>query len=200
MNEELKESSASAIIGWALSHKKIIATTNFGPHEAVMMHHISKLAPEMPVICIDHGYNTEETYRVAEELRNRLKLNVFYYTPKVTRARRDVIFGGVPDISQEQEHRRFVEEVKLEPFARAFDEHKPEIWLTSLRKDQTEFRAGLNVLTEDRRFGCLKVSPFLYWSELDMENYLVENNLPIVEDYNDPTKVYTHRECGLHIK
>lgn len=201
LNKEFNETSANGILEWVISHhRKVLATTNFGPHEAVLLHHISRIKPDLPIICVDHGYNTAETYRVAEELENRLKLNMYYYTPRVTRRRREVVFNGVPDISDTAEHRNFVQEVKLEPFFRAFAEHQPEIWLTAIRRNQTEFRASLDIFADDEKFNCLKVSPFFYWTELDMEEYLVENNLPIVEDYHDPTKVLAHRECGLHLQ
>ncbi len=201
LNHELRDSSAETIIRWTLEHDTAcLATTNFGPYEAVLLHHVSRIAPSTPVICIDHGYNTEETYLVGKELTKKLKLNMHYYTPKVTRSRRETIYNGVPSLENADAHKAFVEEVKLEPFARAFNEHKPDLWLTSLRKDQTEFRTSLNILIEDHKFNCLKVSPFFHWTELDMEEYLVENDLPIVENYYDPTKVEKHRECGLHLE
>ena len=46
--------------------------------------------------------------------------------------------------------------------------------------------------------GVLKVSPFYYWSDSDLDAYLVKHNLPNEFRYSDPTKVLEHRECGLH--
>lgn len=200
INSELREKTPQEIIHWALTlQQKTIVTTNFGPHEAAILHMVNQQAADMPVICVDHGYNTEATYRFAEELIQRLSLNMYYYTPKVTAKRREVIYGGFPSIDDEQAHDEFTREVKLEPFARAMSEFQPEVWLTAIRKEQTPFRDSLDIVTQDLTTGVIKVAPLFYWSELDLEEYLVENDLPIEDDYFDPTKVLKHRECGLHI-
>lgn len=200
LNQQFKSSQPSEIIKWVLSlNKKVIATTNFGPYEAAILHHIHLLSPEMPIICVDHGYNTNATYQFAHDLSESLELNMHYYTPLVTRQRREQVLNGIPSIDDEKAHNIFTDEVKLEPFSRAFDEHVPEVWLTAIRKEQTPHRASLDILTIDENFNCLRVAPFFHWKELDMEEYLVNNDLPIVEDYYDPTKVLAQRECGLHV-
>jgi phosphoadenosine phosphosulfate reductase len=200
INAELREKSPQDVIKWALSlGKKTIVTTNFGPHEAAILHMVSEQKADMPVICVDHGYNTEATYRFADSLIQRLSLDMHYYTPKVTAKRRSVIYGGFPSIDDEQAHDEFTREVKLEPFSRAMFEFKPEVWLTAIRKEQTPFRDSLDIVTQDIATGVIKVAPLFYWSELDLEEYLVEHDLPIEDDYFDPTKVLKDRECGLHV-
>lgn len=199
INAQLRDAHPKDIIKWALGlKKKTIVTTNFGPFEAVILHLIHQQRPETPVICVDHGYNTEATYRFAAELSQTLELNMHYYTPKVTRARREATLNGVPSIDNEDAHNQFTEEVKLEPFRRAMDEWQPQLWLTAIRKEQTPFRDSLDIVTQDAKTGVIKVAPLFYWSELDMEEYLYTHSLPNEEDYNDPTKVLKNRECGLH--
>lgn len=200
LNSKLFKSSPEEIIRWALELQlNTIVTTNFGPHEAVILHHVHKLSANMPVICIDHGYNTDATYVFAEQLTKQLQLKVEYYTPKITRQRREVVLGGIPSIDDEDAHIAFTQEVKLEPFSRAFSEHKPEVWLTAIRQEQTDYRASLDILSVDAHTHCLKVAPFFYWSEAQMEEYLASHDLPLVKDYYDPTKVLAKRECGLHL-
>lgn len=200
VNETLRGARPEEIVRWALSlDKKTVLTTNFGPFEAVLLNMVYEQAPGMPVICVDHGYNTDATYRFAAELTERLKLNTLYYTPRVTAKRREVTMGGIPDISDTKAHDAFTDEVKLEPFARAMAEHQPEVWLTAIRKEQTPFRDSLDIVTVDGKTGLIKVAPVFYWSELDMEEYLYEKDLRNEEDYFDPTKVLKNRECGLHV-
>ncbi len=200
INAELKDKRPEDIVKWALSlGKKTIITTNFGPFEAVLLNVANEQAPEMPVICVDHGYNTEATYRFADDLIKKLKLNMFYYTPKVTAKRREITMGGIPNIEDPDAHDIFTQEVKLEPFGRAMAEHQPEVWLTAIRKEQTPFRDSLDVVTVDGKTGVIKVAPVFYWSELDMEEYLYDKGLVNEDDYFDPTKVLKDRECGLHV-
>lgn len=200
VNETLRNAHPDEILRWALSlDKKTIVTTNFGPFEAVVLNMTYEQAPGMPVVCVDHGYNTAATYRFAANLTQRLNLNMQYYTPKVTAKRRETVMGGIPDISDSQAHDLFTQEVKLEPFARAMSEHQPEVWITAIRKEQTPFRDSLDIVTIDGKSGVIKVAPVFYWTELDMEEYLYEKDLPNEEDYFDPTKVLKNRECGLHV-
>ena len=200
INQELREKHPVEIIRWALSlEKKTIVTTNFGPHEAAILHMTAEQDGKMPVVCVDHGYNTEATYRFAEDLIQRLSLDMHYFTPKVTAKRRAAVYGGIPSIDDEAAHDEFTREVKLEPFGRAMSEFAPEVWLTAIRKEQTPFRDSLDIVTQDITTGLIKVAPLFYWTELDLEEYLVEHDLPIEEDYNDPTKVLKDRECGLHV-
>ncbi|GAB2190146.1 phosphoadenosine phosphosulfate reductase domain-containing protein [Sessilibacter sp. MAH2] len=200
VNAELKDARPEEIIRWALSlNKKTLVTTNFGPFEAVILNMINEQAPSMPVICVDHGYNTEATYRFADALIKKLNLNMFYYTPRVTAKRREVTLGGIPDIDDTVAHDAFTQEVKLEPFNRAMSEHQPEVWFTAIRKEQTPFRDSLDVVTIDGKTGLIKVAPVFYWTELDMEEYLYEKGLENEDDYYDPTKVLKNRECGLHV-
>jgi phosphoadenosine phosphosulfate reductase len=63
---------------------------------------------------------------------------------------------------------------------------------------QNPNRAGLEVVSEDRNFHSLKVSPLFHWTDADMEKYLDEHNLPNEWDYFDPAKADDKRECGLH--
>ena len=77
INDELREAEPLKIIEWAVANgKKPITTTNFGPYEAVILHMVTQVKTDMPIIWIDSGYNTPETYTFAEELIERLKLNV----------------------------------------------------------------------------------------------------------------------------
>lgn len=197
INRELAELPPREIISWALNNASSpVLTTNFGSHEAAILHMVTRICPDVPVVWIDSGYGTEATYRFAKKLIEQLELSVRVYHPEYSRAYRDAVMGGVPEVDT-AEHDEFTRQVKLEPFVRAMNTESPDIWLTAIRKDQTVFRQGLDVVTRAQD-GYLRVAPLLNWTELDVEEYLVEHDLPIEDDYYDPTKVHGHRECGLH--
>ena len=103
-----------------------------------------------------------------------LKLNIKAFLPKMTAAHYDAAFGGMPEPTPENEARikAFSTAMKLEPFQRGMKELAPTVWLTALRKVQNPNRAGLDIVSEDKNFNSLKVSPLFYWSDADMENYL----------------------------
>jgi len=196
-NQQLRGMEPVEIIEWILTHaRKPIITTNFGPYSASLLHAVTRVKKDISVIWCDTGYNTPQTYRYAKNIMEELSLNMHIYTPKHTSGFRDVILG-IPAVDT-SEHESFTHEVKLEPFNRALAEHKPDVWFTNLRKDQTEFRSNLDILHLNRE-GILKVSPFFYYSETEMDIYLKRFELPNEKKYYDPTKVMSKRECGLHL-
>ena len=201
-NAELCGKPASEIIRWAIaqSQGRAIISTNFRPYEAVLLHLVTRVQPDIAVLWIDHGYNRPATYEHAEQLKKLLKLNIKAYVPKITAAHYDAAFGGAPEPTPENEERikAFSTTMKLEPFQRGMRELAPEVWLTALRKVQNPNRAGLDIISQDANFNSLKVSPVFYWSDSDMERYLAEHNLPNEWDYFDPAKADEKRECGLH--
>lgn len=197
INKELKEKSPGEIIQWALKQgENPVITTNFRPYEVAILHACVSNMPSMPVIWCDSGYNTKATYIHAESLIDTLGLNVSLYVPEQSAAHRNVVMGGIPDVDTKL-HTKFTQQVKLEPFKRAMSEHKPDVWFTNLRKGQTAFRDSLDIITQGSD-GIIKVSPFFYWSDDQLDTYLSEHDLPNEHDYYDPTKVLEHRECGLH--
>jgi phosphoadenosine phosphosulfate reductase len=196
INLELQGKTPEQIIAWAISvAKKPLVTTNFRPYEVAILFACTKVEQDLKVIWCDTGYNTPQTYKHANELINSLGLNVHLYVPEQTSAYRDSIMG-IPQIEDPQ-HAIFTKQVKLEPFNRAMQEHKPDVWFTNIRSGQTAFRNSIDVVSLSKD-GVLKVSPFYHWTDEQLDAYLEENNLPNEFKYFDPTKVLSNRECGLH--
>ncbi len=199
-NAELREKSPAEIIRWALaqSEGRALVSTNFRPYEAVVLHATVQEQADIPVLWVDHGYNRPATYRHAEQLRESLGLNIKAYLPLITPAHRDAIYGPIPSTDDEEGLKKFSAVMKLEPFQRGMKELAPKIWITALRQVQNPNRAELDIVSPDGNFGSLKISPFFYFSDADMEAYLEKHNLPNEWDYFDPAKADEKRECGLH--
>lgn len=198
INRELGNDPES-LIRWALDQgQKPICTTNFRPFEAVILHMVTRQQPDIPIVWMDSGYNTEATYRFADELIRRLGLNLVSYLPRRSRAHREALEGTAPGI-EDPRHAAFTQEVKLEPFERALREMAPDVWFTALRAEDTPERARMAPVSRNAD-GLLKVSPLLHWTARDLYRYLQDHDLPNNFDYFDPTKVEEKRECGLHLQ
>ena len=73
INRDLATLSPQDIIASVLAGAKApVLTTNFGPHEAAILHMVTRIKPDIPVIWIDSGYGTNATYRFARQLINQL--------------------------------------------------------------------------------------------------------------------------------
>lgn len=196
INLQLRDKTPLEICKWAIAYgKNPIVTTNFRPYEAAILYACVNANPTIPVVWCDSGYNTPATYTHAESVIEKLQLNIQLYVPKQTVAHRAVTLG-IPEID-DPNHVVFTEQVKLEPFKRAMSELQPDVWFTNLRKGQTALRDSLDIVSLDKN-NVIKVSPFYYYSDTELDVYLEENALPNEFNYFDPTKVLEHRECGLH--
>lgn len=201
VNAELRDKTPLDIVRWAIerANGRAIASTNFRPYEAVILHLCVQVQPAIPVLWVDHGYNRPATYRYAEELRKLLRLNIKAYVPRMTAAHRDAISGPIPTPEDEAALKEFSAVFKIEPFQRGMRELAPSVWITALRKVQNPTRANLDIVSDDPNFRTLKVSPVFHWSDAEMEAYLQKHGLPNEWDYFDPAKADEKRECGLHV-
>lgn len=199
LNQQLKTYAPVEIARWATTlGKSVIATTSFAPNAAAMLHAITEADVTIPVVWVDSGYNVPDTYRAAEIIMEKLKPNMHIYIPQWTAERRSAIMGGIPHPDDDSDvHEEFTRQVKLEPFQKALDDLQPDVWISGIRREETEFRKSLDILSIDNR-GILKVAPFFYWTEEQVEGYMALNKLPSCKHYFDPTKVEDGRECGLH--
>lgn len=196
INNELRDKSPVEIVSWALSvAKRPLVSTNFRPSDVSILHAVYQVSKEVPVVWIDSGYNTSFTYQHALRVIEDLELKIDIFVPKQSVAFRNVTLG-IPE-PDTQAHQEFTEQVKLEPFNRALAKYEPDVWFANLRAGQTAFRDNLDIvnLTKD---GVLKICPFYYWTDEQVENYLTTNKLESEDRYYDPTKVHSNRECGLH--
>ena len=198
LNLELKDKTPDQIINWALtlSNNRIV-TTSFGIYSAVLLSTMSKHDKNIKVIWCDTLYNQPTTYEHASQLIDKYKLNIHKYQPLLSKAEIDVTIG-LPSI-EDDNHAEFSEVVKLEPFRRALKEHNPDIWFTNIRIRQTEYRNEKDILSYSKD-GILKVSPFYYWSDYDLDNYIEVHSLPKNKAYFDQIKALQSRECGIHFQ
>jgi phosphoadenosine phosphosulfate reductase len=178
--------NAPALVDWAL-----------GLHQQVILHLVTQAKPDVPVVWMDNGYNTEATYRFVDEVTQRLKLNLHVYLPRRSRAHREAVEGATPALDDPR-HQAFTEEVKLEPFTRALREMAPKVWFTALRATDTAVRAQMEPVSLNPD-GLIKVAPLLHWSSKELHDYCKAHDLPNNFDYVDPTKGEDNRECGLHL-
>ncbi|WP_421955440.1 phosphoadenosine phosphosulfate reductase family protein [Polaromonas sp.] len=198
INAELGR-NAQGLVDWAVGlEQPAIITTNFRPFEAVILHMVTRANPRVPVVWMDNGYNTEATYRFADEVTKLLKLDLHIYLPRRSRAHREAVEGATPSLDDPR-HAAFTAEVKLEPFARALRETAPRVWFTALRATDTAVRAQMDPVSVNPD-GLIKVAPLLHWSSKDLYQYCEAHGLPNNFDYADPTKGEDNRECGLHVQ
>lgn len=218
-NEWLELKSAEERVSWALRclPGKPVLISSFGIQSAVMLHLVTSVKSEIPVVLIDTGYLFKETYQFINELTDRLKLNLHVYRSKLPPATQEKLYGklweqGLDGLT------RYNQLNKVEPMSQALKKLNAGVCFSGLRRQQSLSRKNLSVLRmQDNR---LRMYPIINWSNRDVHRYLKKNNLPYhplwekgyvsVGDYHssqpliegmrdEDTRFFgLKRECGLH--
>lgn len=155
---------------------RLVMTTSFGAHSAVMLHLVTSVLPEIPVIWIDTGYLFPETYRFAEQLTERLDLNLQVYQSPMSAARMEALYGKLWQAEDPKILSRYDFVRKVEPMQRALGDLNVAAWLAGLRRDQTDFRRSLPRI--QLQGNVHKLFPILNWTSRDLHRYLEAHELP----------------------
>ncbi len=189
---------ANDIIKTVLSETyNVMLSTSFGHYSAVLLKLVTDVAPNTPIVWVDTGYNTEQTYRYCEQLKQQLNLNLHIYHPQRSVQHRSAL--GEQADPQDDTYAEFVDEIKLEPFRRALAHFQPDVWISGIRQEETEHRRTLGIVSEGPN-GIKKVAPLYHWQETDLINFMAKNHLPYAINYHDITKINAKQECGLHCR
>ena len=218
-NDYLEKSTAVERLQWASEkfESGLVLSSSFGAQAAVMLHLVTRIFPEIPVIFVDTGYLFPETYKFAQSLVERLEANLKVYQSERSPAWQEAIHGkrweqGIKGLES------YNIENKVEPMNRALEELKAKAWLAGLRRQQSATREALPVIALAN--GRVKIHPIIDWTDKNVHDYLKENDLPYhplwekgyisigdihttrrLEDgmSEEETRFFgLKRECGLH--
>ncbi len=165
LNREFEHAPASKIIGWAVEA--------FGPHlcltasmtDAVLIDLAVKADPAIEVVFIDTGYHFPETLETVETVRRRYGLNMKIMTaPENT----ELLWQTDPD--------NCCSALKVQQLERALA--GKAAWMSGLRRDEADTRSSALVVGRDLR-GLVKINPIATWTDLDVESYIAEHDVPV---------------------
>ncbi len=219
VNRGLDSMSAEERVAWSFENLQgeFIVSSSFGIQAALMLHLVTQVRPNVPIVLTDTGYLFPETYQFIDQLTDRLKLDLRVFRAEMSPAWQEARYGklweqGVNGLE------RYNQINKVEPMARAMRELKVGSWFSGLRREQSDSRSTLPVLAVQR--GVFKVLPVVDWSNKDVHYYLERHGLPYhplwEQGYVSVGDVHTtskwepgmteeqtrffglKRECGLH--
>lgn len=177
LNVQLEKLSAIERIEWALDNlpAKFVLSSSFGIQAALMLHMVTQVMPDIPVILTDTGYLFPETYIFIEELKDELHLNLQVYRSPLSPAWQKAIYGKLWE--QGTEGIDLYNQInKVEPMNRALRELKAQSWFSGLRREQSKSRATLPVLSIGK--GVFKILPVVDWNNRQVHEYLTKYDLP----------------------
>jgi phosphoadenosine phosphosulfate reductase len=178
VNQQLADATAEQVVEWAADTlgNGLVMSTSFGIQAAVMLHLVTQIMPDIPIIWVDTGYLPAETYQFAEQLTERLKLNLKVYQSSISPARMEALYGRLWAQNDVESLNRYDQIRKVEPMQRALRELEATAWLAGLRSGQTDHRKTLQrVGIQGERY---KILPILSWTSKDIYEYLTAHDLP----------------------
>jgi len=194
-----------------------IVSSSFGAQSAVMLHLVTRLQADIPIVLIDSGYLFPETYRFIDELTQKLDLNLRVFRPERSGAWQEARNGlrweqGLAGLDA------YNQDNKVEPMQRAIEELNVGTWFSGLRRSQSIERAKTPFV--ERSGDRFKVYPIADWTDKDIYDYLKMHDLPYhplwekgyvsigdvhttksladVDSIEETRFFGLKRECGLH--
>ena len=155
----------------------LVATTSFGLQAAVMLHLIHEHAPKIPVVFIDTGFLFPETYRYVEQLirlpgqTRPPRLSAQPFPPPACRR-----CGEISGKTARRIADRYAMLTKIEPMNRALRETGADVWLSGLRRSQSQTRSDRPFVERQKK--TLKAYPILDWADAQVDLYFHQHDLP----------------------
>ena len=194
-----------------------ILSSSFGIQAAVMLHLVTQVKSDIPVVLTDTGYLFPETYRFIDELTERLQLNLQVYRAGLSPAWQEARFGQL--WTTPEGLKQYNQLNKVEPMQRALQELGANSWFAGLRRSQSSSRTDTPIVGVQR--AVVKINPLVEWTNKDIHYYLKDHNLPYhplwEEGYVSVGDTHSSaplsagmseedtrfngmgRECGLHV-
>ncbi len=214
---ELEGRSASETLAWALQTfaPRLRIACSFQKTTSVIVDLAHRLDPTAKYFYLDTGVLFDETHVTREAIAARYGIGFERYAGISLQEQEDLYGASLWDRQPDA----CCGIRKVEPMRQALS--GIDCWVSGIRREDSETRAGAAKFGWDRRFGLWKLNPLADWTEAQVWNYIHENELPYnpLHDAGYPSIGCTHctrppgagahprdgrwanahkTECGLH--
>lgn len=161
----------------SLEGVRIAFSSSLSWEDQVITHAIYSQELPIRVFTLDTGRLFPETYSVIESTRQRYHKELEVYFPQSQAVENLLTEKGPLSFYESLENRKeccFIR--KVEPLNRALKD--VDVWITGLRADHSENRAGLELVEWDEQRSIIKVNPLVNWSLEEVKEYIKLYNIP----------------------
>ena len=175
LNARYRHHGATAVLTHALNDPdvgQLALVSSFGAESVVLLHLVSMIAPETPVLFIDTRMLFPETLDYQREVAEKLHL----CDVRTIRAAQPRVAYEDPDNTLHQFSTDACCNVrKVEPLERALAPF--DGWITGRKRYQGGKREAVEFFEAEGDLR-IKVNPLAHWGREDIEDYMVNNRLP----------------------
>ena len=166
--------SAEDVLRWAYGEfgAAMCLTCSWQRQSSVLVHMVSELALDVPVVELDTELFFKETYDTRDRLVQRYGLRL--ERPEVISVAAQAVREG--HNLWERDPDRCCHIRKVEPLERALRPYKA--WITGIRREQALTRANAQRVEWSERYGVWKIQPLVDWDSKRVQAYIVVNEIP----------------------
>ena len=165
LSAKFETASASEIIAWAVERFYPQMCLTASMTDAVLIDVATNVEPAIEVVFIDTGYHFPETLETLEEVRKRYGLNL-----------RIMTVPRVPVPLWQADPVNCCTPAKVAQLERALVGKLA--WMSGVRRQESMVRRQASILSRDRR-GLVKINPLANWTDLDVEGYIADHDVPV---------------------
>lgn len=150
-------------------------TCSFQSEDVALVDLVRRFVPEVPVLFLDTGYHFAEVYQYRDLIARYLNLNLVNLLPELTVQAQESQFG----ILNQSNPSACCQMRKVEPLMAGLAPY--DAWFTGLRREQSPTRANLQpeeLHSFPNGLKLRKLSPLFDWSWVEVQSYLVANDIP----------------------
>ncbi|HET6793544.1 MAG TPA: phosphoadenylyl-sulfate reductase [Acidimicrobiales bacterium] len=165
LSARFETAPAGAVVRWAWERfgpDGLVMASSF--QDCVLIDVVATVAPGIEVVFLDTGFHFSETMEYLEQVRDRYDLKLRVVGPVLPP---DEWPCGTAQCCQLR---------KVEPLNRVLEGR--QAWMTGLRRAEADTRTEAPIVAIDAARGVVKVNPLATWSDLDVEGYERDHDLP----------------------
>ena len=165
--DELEGAPPLEVLSWAIDRFSPRFAVTASMQDTVLLHMISRIDRNVPVVFLDTGYHFAETIGTADAAESVYGLNLLRIRPKLTVEQQDQAFGKDLFARDPDACCRMRKVRPLEDAMRSFD-----AWASGVRRDESDTRADARLIEWDDRKKKVKINPLVAWSQDQIDAYI----------------------------
>lgn len=159
------------------NYGNVVFSSSFGQEDQVITDAIFKNELAIRVFTLDTGRLFQETYDLMDTTKAKYKKEFETYFPETAKVEALVKEKGFNSFYYSVENRKECCGIrKIQPLKRALA--GAEIWITGLRSEQSDNRAGMEIVEWDEANKVIKFNPLIHWTYEEILAYIKENKVP----------------------
>jgi len=178
--DKFANSDADEVLAWVAEEFGYRTAVACSMADAVLPDVVAKHLPWVDTLFLETGYHFAETIGTRDAVESSMQLTIVDVSPRRSVAEQDAEFG---ERLYERDPALCCAMRKVEPLHDTLQGY--EVWITGVRRDESESRANTPLVSWDEKNALIKVNPLAAWTFDELLDYAADNDViinPLVND------------------